>query len=106
MSSTKARRRRTCLPYGFIGGEPGRKTIWADFNVGTNSEGLMRLVSRGSLKALRETDAQLGEQVLLTDQDVWVVALLVKQDGIMYAKFDWTLIEDVKGKNPNGTDRT
>ncbi len=97
MSTT--RRRRISLPYGFVPTE--LKTIWADFNVGTDKDELMQLTTRGSTESLRTTGAQAGEKVLLTDHDVWVVALLVKQDGIMYAQFDWELIEDVKGENPN-----
>ena len=97
--TTEPRRRRATFPYGFVPTE--LKTIWADFNVGTDKEDLMRLTTRGSVDSLRTTGAQPGEKVLLTDHDVWVIALLVKQEGIMYARFDWELIEDVKGDNPN-----
>lgn len=84
--------------------EPKLKTIFADFNVGPGDDGLMRLTTYGSVDSLRETGAVVGEKVILSDDDLWVVALLVKRDGIMYGKFDWDHIADVKGPNPQETE--
>lgn len=67
------------------------KTISVDFNCGLEDSGLMCLTSYGSLRDLEETGAQVGEKVILDDDDeLWVEAVLVKQDDdIMYARFEW-----------------
>ena len=77
------------------GVQPELKTIFCDFNVGPNHYGLLRLTTRGSVQNLKDTGAQVGEYVILADDELWVKAMLVKQDGIMYGKFDWNDVEDV-----------
>ncbi|KKN22029.1 hypothetical protein LCGC14_0919300 [marine sediment metagenome] len=73
------------------------KTIFCDFNVGPNDDGLMRLNTRGSVAALKETGAQAGDTVILDDgDDLWVEALLIEVDDIMYGRFDW---EDIVVKD-------
>jgi hypothetical protein len=87
--------------------EPTLKTIFCDFNVGPNDDGLMRLNTRGSLASFKETGAQPGDTVTLFDHDdLWVKAVLVEVDGIMYGRFDWELITDVKGPNPGSETET
>lgn len=73
----------------------GMKRIQADFNTGMSIDGLLALDTDSSVQSLRDTGAQVGEKVVLTDGDVWVEALLVKQDGVMYARFNWNDIEEV-----------
>lgn len=78
---------------------PELKRIFADFKTGPNYHGLLALDTQDSLDSIRATGARVGEKVVLMTNDgggVWVEALLVKQDGIMLAKFDWNDIEDVR----------
>ena len=78
------------------------KTIFCDFDVGPNHEGLIPLDTCRSLKSFRTTKAHAGENVLLFngDEGLWVKALLIKQDDVMYGKFDWNDIQRIEEGGP------
>lgn len=65
------------------------KKIFADFNVGQDEDGLMRLTCRGSMLTLLETGAEAGDQVLLSDGEVEVEGIIVERDGLPHARFNW-----------------
>jgi len=79
--------------------EPGEapvKTLYADFN-DIDSDGNLPLTSTGSRRSVAElADALVdGEQVLLTDGDLWVYArVFVADDGMIEARGDWRFLRE------------
>jgi hypothetical protein len=67
------------------------RIIYADFN-DIDASGVLPLTARGSQDSIRELSDALhdGEMVLLTDGELWVVAVVHRADGGFFqATSDW-----------------
>ena len=70
------------------------KRIWADFNVGQDDRGLMRLNTNGSMMSILLNRVKSGDEVVLTDGEVEVKAVIEEILATFYGRFNWDDIRD------------